>query len=302
MTQQRDGAETGGIISLCLSGVTLGALGIAVSLLNSDGVSALSQTFWRFAFAAIAFLAVSAVVFRGRTIPGKSELVIVVLGGGMMAFASLTYMGAIGLGLPIPAVSFLSQMSVMFTVLFAVPLLGERITRAKACAVAVGMSGVLLVSHIWGAAGGNPVAELLILLNAVNFAIFTIFNRAIVHKRGYNSQLVSTWVFCGAALWSLPFLALGAVQSPVRSSSNELGLLVMMAFLSTFVSYSLLNLGLRNVGAGEASVVLLLSPVSATILSKVFLSEGVGLLSGVGSGLILLSVVILSVFSRNGSC
>jgi drug/metabolite transporter (DMT)-like permease len=160
---------------------------------------------------------------------------------------------------------------------------------------------VLLISQPWGAVGGSLVAELLILLNALNFAFFTIFNREFVHRRNYNSQLVSTWVFCGAALWSLPFLAFNAVQPPVGSSSNELGLLLTMALLPTFAAYSLLNLGLKRVGAGEASVILLFSPVSATILSNIFLSEGVSLLSGIGSGLILLSVVILSVFSRTAS-
>jgi drug/metabolite transporter (DMT)-like permease len=279
---------------LCLTGVTLGGLGIAVSLLSSEGVSPLSQTFWRFAFAALAFLATSAVVFRRRVIPGKAELVIVGLGGGMMAFASLTYMGAISLGLPVPVVSFLSQMSAMFTVLLAVPLLGEKLTRRKLGAVSLGTGGVLLISQPWHAVGGSLIAELLIVLNALNFAFFTIFNREYVHKRNYNSQLVSTWVFSGAALWSLPFLVFNAVQSPVGSSPNELGLLMTMAILTTFVPYSLMNRGLKGVGAGDASVFLLLSPVSATILSNVILSEGFGLLSGVGFGLVFLSVVILA--------
>jgi len=296
MTRPGGRRETRGIALLFLSGVTLGGLGIAVSFLSSDGVSPLSQTFWRFAFAALAFLAVSAVVFGRETIPGKKELVVVGVGGGMMAIASLTYTGAISLGLPVPEVSFLSQMSAMFTVLFAVPLLGEKLTRTKAGAVSLGTGGVLLISQPWRVVGGNLVAELLIVLNAVNFAFFTIFNREYVHKRGYNSQLVSTWVFTGAALWSLPFLVFNAVQSPVSSSSNELGLLLTMAILTTFVPYSLMNRGLNGVGAGDASVVLLITPVSATILSNVFLSEGFGLLSVIGSGLILLGVLILSLF------
>ena len=79
-------------------------------------------------------------------------------------------------------------------------------------------------------------------------------------------------------------------------SSNELGLQLTMAIMTTFVPYSLMSMGLKRVGAGDASVVLLLTPVSASILSTVFLSEGIGLLSGIGSGLILLSVVILAVF------
>jgi drug/metabolite transporter (DMT)-like permease len=296
MTWSGGRRETRGVALLCLSGVTLGGLGIAVSLLSSEGVSPLSQTFWRFVFAAIAFLVTSAVVFRRETIPGKAEMVIVGLGGGMMAFASLTYMGAISLGLPVPVVAFLSQMSAMFTVLLAVPLLGEKLTRTRAGAVSIGTCGVLLISRPWGAVGGNLIAELLVIFNAVNFAFFTIFNREYVHKRNYNSQLVSTWVFSGAALWSLPFLVFNAVQSPVGSSSNELGLLITMGILTTFVPYSLLNRGLRSVGAGDASVLLLLSPVSATLLSNIFLSEGFGLLSGVGSALILLSVIILAFF------
>lgn len=160
-----------------------------------------------------------------------------------MAIASLTYMGAIGLGLPVPTVSFLTQMSALFFMLLAVPLLGEKLTQAKLCALSIGTSGVQLISQPWRADGGNMVTELLILLNALDFAFFTTFNREFVHKRNYNSQLVSTWVFCGAALWSLPLLAFGAVQPLVGSSSNELGLLMMMALLPTFASYSLLNLG-----------------------------------------------------------
>ncbi len=296
MTRRVGKLETRGIASLCLSGVTLGGLGIAVSLLSSEGVSPLSQTFWRFTFAALAFLTSSAAIFGRRTIPGKAELVILGLGGGMMTFASLTYMGAISLGLPVPVVSFLGQMSAMFTVLLAVPLLGEKLTRTRAGAVSIGTVGVLLISQPWRAVGGSLTAEVLILLNAVNFSFFTIFNREYVHKRNYSSQLVSTWVFSGAALWSLAFLVFNVVQSPVGSSSNELGLLLMMAIMTTFVPYSLMSMGLKRVGAGDASVVLLLTPVSASILSTVFLKEGIGILSGVGSGLILLGVVILAFF------
>jgi len=214
----------------------------------------------------------------------------------MMEIASLTYMGAIRLGLPVPAVSFLSQMSAMFTVLFAVPLLGEKLIRTKASALLLGTAGVLLISQPWNSAGGNLIAELLVLLNALNFSFFTIFNREFVGRRSYNSQLVSTWVFTGAALWSLPFLALGAVQSPTGSSTNELGLFITMAAVTTFVPYSLLNFGLKHVSAGSASIFLLFSPVSATVLSDLFLHEGVGLLSGLGSGLILLGVIILTLF------
>ena len=286
--------EKQGAAILCLSGLALGVFGVIATLLSSDKVSPYSQTFWRFTIAASIFLSVSAVLFGKRTIPGKRELVVMVVGGGIMEILSLTYTGAISLGLQVPSISFLSQMSAMFTVLFAVPLLRERLTATKTLAVSVGTAGVLMISQPWRSSVGDLAAESLIILNAVCFALFTIFNREFVSKRDYEPQLLSTWIFSGAALWSLPSLAFHAVQSPIGLAQNELGLLAAMAFLSTFVPYSLLNLGLKRVEAGEASVLLLLSPVSATTLSYVVLGEGTGLLTVLGAAFIVSGVVFLA--------
>jgi drug/metabolite transporter (DMT)-like permease len=293
--------ETRGIATLSLSGLTLGGLGVIVSVLSSDGISTFSQTFWRFAIAALIFVSVSAVSYHREAIPRRRELVIMLVGGGMMLFASLTYMGAIVLGLPVPSVSFLSQMSAVFAIIFAVPLLGERLTAPKIGAVALGTAGVFLISQPWRGNGGNTMAEFLVLLNAVNFALFTIFNRLYVHRWGYKPQLVSTWVFCGAAIWSLPLLLFNLVQSPTGASPNEPILLLTIAFVSTFLPYSLMNAGLKHVGAGEASVILLLSPVSSAILSYEVLGEEVGLLTGIGSAFIVSSVLMMALFEGKGA-
>ena len=135
--------------------------------------------------------------------------------------------------------------------------------------------------------------ELLVLLNAVVFAFITIFSSEYIRHRGYKPQLYSTWMFTGAALWSLPFLAFNAVQPITSPRVNEPALIGIMA-LMTFVPYSLMNLGLRTVGAGPASVLFLISPVASLVLSYLVLGEEVGLLSGIGSGLIVLSVVVLA--------
>ena len=294
--------ESRGVASLCFSGLTLGGLGVTVSLLSSDGVSAFTQTFWRFTLAALFFLALSVAVYRRETLPGRRELVVVGIGGGMMLFASLTFMGAIALGVPVPNVSFLSQMSTVFTIVLAVPLLHERLTTPKVAAVCLGMAGVFLISQPWRAGGGNLLGEFLIVLNALNFSLFTIFNREFVFKLNYRPQLVSTWVFSGAALWSLPFLALNLVQLPVGLSPREPFLVLSMACISTFVPYSLMNAGLKRIGAGEASVLMLLSPVSSTILSYFVLKEVIGTFSLAGSSLIILSVIFLAAYERrNGT-
>jgi len=211
----------------------------------------------------------------------------------MMA-ASITYIGAIAVGLPVPTVSFLSQLSTVITVLLAVPLLHEGLTRTKVAVISLGTAGVFLISHPWTAVGGNLPGELLVLLNAVVFASITIFSSEYIKHRGYKPQLFSTWMFTGAALWSLPFLAFNAVQPITSPRVNEPALIGIMA-LMTFVPYSLMNLGLKTVGAGPASVLFLISPIASLILSYLVLGEEVGAISGVGSGLIVLSVLVLAI-------
>jgi len=292
--------DSRGAAYLALSGLTIGGLGVASSLLSTAGFSAYSQTFWRFLITATVFVLVSAALYGKETIPRKKEFLILAAAGGMMMVASLTYIGAIAVGLPVPIVSFLSQLSTMFTVLLAVPLLHEGLTKTKAVVIVLGLGGVFLISHPWTAVGGNLAGELLVLLNAVTFACLTIFNSEFIKNRGYKPQLVSTWMFVGAALWSLPFLAFDVVQTPSGQAAGVPQLIILMAILLTLVPYSLMNLGLKTVGAGPASILLLLSPVTSTALSYLVLNEEVGVLSGIGSVLIVLSVVLLAFSGDRG--
>jgi drug/metabolite transporter (DMT)-like permease len=286
---------------LAFSGLIVGGLGVAAGVLSAAGVSPFSQTFWRFLLTAVIFVTVSLVLYGRETIPGKKEWRIVAVSGGLMMVASLTYIGAISLGVAVPVVSFLSQLSTIFTVLLAVPLLHEALTRAKVLVISLGTGGVFFISHPWAAVGGNPEGELLVLLNALAFASLTIFNSEFIKHRNYRPQLVSTWMFGGAALWCIPLLVFGSVQVPSSPTLNEPALLFTMALLLTFVPYSLMNLGLKRVGAGPASILLLLSSLTSVVLSYFILDEEVGVFSGIGSALIVLSVVILAFSEDRGT-
>lgn len=286
--------DSRGVAYLVLCNLTIGGFGVTSSILSAAGVSPFSQTFWRFLFAAAIFISVALALYGREVVPRKNGLVIMAVAGGLMILASLTYIGAIAVGVPVPVVSFLSEMSVMFTVLLAVPLLHEPLTRTKLMVIALGIGGVALISQPWTATQGNLTGELLVLVNAIAFALLTIFNSEYIKNRRTKPQLVSTWMFTGAALWSLPLLAFGAVQAPAGLSADEPWLLVTMAFFFTFVAYSLMNLGLKTIGAGSTSLISLLSPVSSTMLSYVVLGEVLGVFSGIGCALIVLGVLILA--------
>ncbi|MGH8764624.1 MAG: DMT family transporter [Burkholderiales bacterium] len=93
--------------------------------------------------------------------------------------------------------------------LFAAPLLGERMDRARWAAILVGFVGVLVIVRP-GMQGFHP-ALLLSLLNAVLYALFNLVTRQLAaHDSPETTQFYSS---VGATLVITPF-ALAAWQSP----------------------------------------------------------------------------------------
>jgi drug/metabolite transporter (DMT)-like permease len=93
--------------------------------------------------------------------------------------------------------------------LFAAPLLGERMDRARWTAIAVGFAGVLIIVRP-GTQGFHP-ALILSFINAVLYALFNLMTRQLAaHDAPETTQFYSS---VGATLAIAPF-ALAAWQAP----------------------------------------------------------------------------------------
>lgn len=93
--------------------------------------------------------------------------------------------------------------------LFAVPMLGERMDRARWIAILIGFAGVLVIVRP-GTQSFHP-ALLLALVNAVIYALFNLLTRRLAAHD--SAEATQFWSCAGATLAIAPF-ALAAWQSP----------------------------------------------------------------------------------------
>ena len=256
----------------------------------ASGVSALTQTFWRFVISGVIYFGTATAFLRKEVVPNRTHVPYVLTAGAIMLLLSLTYIGAVGAGTPVPVVAFLLETSTLFIIVLSAVFLRESPTRRKIIAASVGVVAVILLSRIWAVGSlGSAWGDSLAIMNAFLFAVLTVFNRRFVQR--VNPQLVTTWMFLGAAIWSLVPLAAGYVSADLNAYQFEL--VVLMALIPTFASYSLLNWGMRRVNASTTAILLYVTPVTTALLSYPLLGEVLDLPESLGAALVLASIMIL---------
>ncbi|NUP65343.1 MAG: EamA family transporter [Nonomuraea sp.] len=160
-------------------------------------------------------------------------------------------------GMPAGLTSLVLQMQALFTVLFAVTLLGERLTVRRVLGLAVAFSGLALVAFDFGVSG--PLGAFALCVAAA--AAWGLGN--VVQRRAAppDSLRFMVWVsaFSAPPLLLLSLLVEGA---PVLSAPAEGWLsLVYVAFVSTLGGFGVWGWLLRRYDASTVAPYTLLVPV-----------------------------------------
>ena len=168
--------------------------------------------------------------------------------------------------------------------------LGERLGRTGAATVAVSVAGLALLINKDGG-GEHPLQGLAVaLVSAAGYAAVTLLNRA-AKDDPYDSALG------GFAVGAVALLPLALIEGllPARGGIGAtVGLLAFLGAVPTALAYALFFAGLTVVRATTASVVALVEPVAAVALGVLVLHEPLTGWSAAGAGLLLSSVVALT--------
>ncbi|MDA0633173.1 EamA family transporter [Nonomuraea sp. MCN248] len=216
----------------------------------------------RFALAAFpALLLVGRPAVRWRWIAAVAAT----LGAGQFALL-LVGMRA---GMPAGLTSLVLQMQVLFTILFAVTLLGERLTARRVTGLAVAFGGLALVAADFG--GSGPIGAFALCVAAS--AAWGLGNVAQRRAAPPDALRFMVWV---SALSSPPLLLLSLWLEGVPTLAAPLEgwlSLLYVAFVSTLGGFGVWGFLLRRYDASTVAPYTLLVPVFGMSTAALFTGE-----------------------------
>lgn len=139
----------------------------------------------------------------------------------------------------------------------------------------------------------NPLGDLLALLSAVVWAIYSILTRKI-SQYGYHTVATTRHIFFYGILFMLPTLFFFDIKTDLNRFTNmtnilNLLFLGLMASALCFVTWSL---AVKLLGAIKTSVYIYMVPVITVVTSIIVLNEKITMVSSIGIVLTLVGLVI----------
>jgi drug/metabolite transporter (DMT)-like permease len=239
--------------------------------------------FFRLLFATVfTFLIFAVIDFKKMIKINKKELGHQAIIGLFMTSAFTLYMAAL-LYAPVANVALINSIYVLIVPLLAFVFLREKLSYRLAIAVVIALLGAVIL---------NPFASGFLLGNSIAFIQAFIFAGMLVYMRKEEKhQDVGTvfWFFLFATLFSAPLLAVQGIGDVLGNLNN----LLMLAFISTTLPYTLLAYGLKKVDASTSSILTLVTfPLASIIFAYLILEEVVALNVYFGGSLLIASGLI----------
>lgn len=184
----------------------------------------------------------------------------------------------------------------VFVILAAPILFGEKLTARKGGCVVAALVGMVFVSGVTPA-GFSGVGELLGILfgvgAAVLYASVVLMNKKLTQVQAFERTIVQLGA---AALALLPYVLITQWGVDMDWSGLSVPFLLVMGIVHTGIAYALYFGGIKELPAQTSALLSYIDPVSAIILSAVFLGERLTA-SGMIGAVLVLGATLLSELS-----
>ena len=278
---------------VALAGTIWGTAGITTQMIyNLAETNAISLSFFRLGIAApILFLACWRLLGRGMFHIARRDLLLMMFIGILTALDQLAYVVAISyIGVAVATLVAICAAPVLVTVISAL-LTRERLRRRGILALLCALVGTALLTGFQASVESthNLVLGVLVAFSvALGYAAIIICGRFLA-GRCHPLQITSIGFGTGAALLLGMALATGFVR--VYPPQGWL-LLLYLGAVPTALGYGLFLAGVRFTPAPIASILVLMEPLTATILAALLFHEQLGPF-GIFGALLLGSAIYL---------
>jgi drug/metabolite transporter (DMT)-like permease len=283
-----------GRLSLLAGIVLFSTIEVASKLMQIGGGQAGHFPFWlaffRFIITGIVLLYPALHILRLRGITLNRQEVLALSGLGLLGvtFMSGLYHLAITF-LPANVAALVFSCNPVFVVLFAVPVLSEKITLRKLAAAVLCLTGILVLARD-RAAGVSLTGLLLMLASIIIFALYTVLFKKMTPR--YGALPVTAFAGLAGGFFLLP-LALGVEGWPVAaySTADWMGI-TYLALVGTALGYFLFIYGISHVEAGAGSMAFFLKPFLAALFAWMVLGEALTVPMLIGGAFILGGMIV----------
>jgi len=179
-----------------------------------------------------------------------------------------------------------------WTLLFAWPVLGERIRGPQWIAVALSVCGLVLILEPWSLTG-TTTANLLAVLTGISWAVAAVLTRRWRHHLAVGTIALTAWQML---LGSLVLLVLAPLLSarPVEWTPYFCFVLAYGVLFGTVLGWALWFYVLKLLPAGIAGLSVMAIPAIGVLSSRLQLGEQPGPVESAGMLLIVASLAVLS--------
>lgn len=289
-----------GVVLALLAAVGFSAKAILVKLAYLDSVDAITLLALRMAFSVPFFIGVAIWSWRQHAVPLDTHDRWLVLGLGLIGYYLSSFLDFLGL----QYISAGLERLILFlyptmTVILAALLYRRAIGLKTLVAMALSYAGIALVFlHDVGMQQGGVVVlgASLVFASTLSYSIYLVgAGHAIARIGALRFTAYAMLVASAASLVQFVVMRpLGALDLPLRVYE----LSIAMAVFSTVLPVFMLSFAIRRIGAGSASLIGTIGPVSTIYMAYVILEESISLLQIAGSVLVLAGVLIISMGSQ----
>lgn len=277
-----------------LTGILSGGIIFGVQIFANLGLSLYQISVFHVLFI---FLLLPFVLFKKECRIKKEMLRLFIIFGFLESLTVFTEFGPIILGVPVAIVVLLLYTQPLWTTILGRLFLKESITKRKILAVVIVLVGaVFLINPLTATTTGRLTGIILALIGGALLSAWVILGRKAGLRR-YNpvtTKFGYTVFMLFFIILFYPVVSMFIREPTITSLSFNLPVevwfyLMIFSIFAIILPHILYFEGVKKVPASTAGIILMLEPVSASILAAVFLQQAITPNILVGGALILVA-------------
>lgn len=281
-----------GITAVLMAAVMWALMTIFIRIFNENGLFAMEIVEIRALGATILFFAILLVQDRKKLYVKWRDLWCFFATGTIgVAFFNFCYFKTVETT-DIAVAAVLLYTAPVFVMLFSAILFREKLQKRNWLQAGLAFLGCVLISGVFSQNRNISLTGFLVgVLSGIGYAFYTIFSKVAVQK-GYASITIMAYTFLFASIGGAFFSSFHNMKNYFIGTGVK-GLLfcIIVSVVTTVLPNSLYTYGLRHIESSKAGMLTFVDPIAAMVFAFVCFGEKPHLMTLVGVGLILFSLL-----------